>query len=352
LSAPAAVAALLVGWTLPLRAAAIWTAFIILTIAIPTLLPLLGAIVPRNTGVTLRSHLRALGRDLALAASQSALLVVFLAHQAALMSDAIVRTLYRLYVTRRNLLEWVPAAQAKGNFKLSVAGLYRRMAGAVALGILAAVTSALYARHVWFLAAPFVIAWIASPAIAFWISRAPLIGGRESLSTKDARALRRVARRTWRFFETFVTPADNMLPPDNFQEEPNPIIAHRTSPTNMGLYLLSALSAHDFGWAGTIETVWRLEATLETMARLLKFRGHFYNWYDTADLRPLDPRYVSSVDSGNLAGHLIALANTCREWIEAPIANERSFVGVEDALNLTREALEELPDNRRTQTIT
>ena len=352
LSAPAAVAALLAGWTLPLRAAGVWTAFIILSIAIPTLLPITGAIVPRNAGVTLRSHLRALGRDLGLAASQTALLIVFLAHQAALMSDAIVRTLYRLFVTRRNLLKWVPAAQAKASSELSVASLYRRMAGALALGVLAAIASALFARHIWFLAAPFVIAWIASPAIAFWISRAPLIGGRESLTAKEARALRRVARRTWRFFETFVTAADNMLPPDNFQEDPNPVIAHRTSPTNMGLYLLSAVSARDFGWAGTIEIVGRLEATLATMARLHKFRGHFYNWYDTGDLRPLDPRYVSSVDSGNLAGHLIALANTCREWIEAPIADERSFVGVEDALNLTREALEELPDNRRTQTIT
>jgi cyclic beta-1,2-glucan synthetase len=352
LSAPAAVVALLVGWTLPLRAAAVWTAFIVLTIAIPTLLPILGAIVPRNTGVTLRSHVRALGRDVGLAAAQTALLIVFLAHQAALMSDAIVRTLYRLFLTRRNLLEWVPAAQAKASSELAVASLYQRMAGALAVGILAALASALFARHIWFLAAPFALAWIASPALALWISRAPLIAGHESLSAKDARALRRVARRTWRFFETFVTAADNMLPPDNFQEDPSPVIAHRTSPTNMGLYLLSAVSARDFGWAGTIEIVGRLEATLATMQRLQKYRGHFYNWYDTGDLRPLDPRYVSSVDSGNLAGHLIALANTCREWIEAPIADERSFLGVEDALNLTREALEELPDNRRTQTIT
>ena len=352
LSAPAAVAALLAGWTLPLRAAGVWTAFIVLTIAIPTLLPVLGALKPPNTGVSLRSHLRALRKDVTLAASQTALLIVFLAHQAALMADAILRTLYRLFVTHRSLLEWVPAAQANANFELSIAGLYRRMAGAVAIGVLAAITSALFARHVWFLAAPFVVAWIASPAIAFWISRSPLLAGVESISAKDASALRRVARRTWRFFETFVTADDNMLPPDNFQEDPIAVVAHRTSPTNMGLYLLSAVSAHDFGWAGTVETLQRLEATLATMARLQRFRGHFYNWYDTRDLRPLDPRYVSSVDSGNLAGHLIALANTCREWIEAPIAQARSFVGVEDALNLTREALEELPDNRRTQTIT
>ena len=129
-----------------------------------------------------------------------------------------------------------------------------------------------------------------------------------------------------------MTAEDHMLPPDNFQEDPNPIVAHRTSPTNMGLYLLSAVSAHDFGWIGTIDTVARLEATLATMGKLQRFRGHFYNWYDTRDLRPLEPHYVSSVDSGNLAGHLLALANACREWIEAPIVGERSFVGVEDAL--------------------
>jgi cyclic beta-1,2-glucan synthetase len=352
LSAPTAVAALLVGWTLPMRTAALWSAFIVLTIAIPTLLPVIGAIVPRNTGVTLRSHLRALSTDLLLAASQSALLVVFLAHQAALMSDAILRTLYRLFGSHRNLLEWVAAAQARRTSAQTIVGLYGKMAGAVVIGILAGISCAFFANRVWFLAAPFAIAWIASPAIARWISRAPLVSGRESLSAKDASALRRVARRTWRYFETFVTAEDHMLPPDNFQEDPNPVVAHRTSPTNMGLYLLSAVSARDFGWTGTIDTVARLEATLATMGKLQRFRGHFYNWYDTRDLRPLDPRYVSSVDSGNLAGHLLALANACREWIEAPIAGERSFVGVEDALHLTREALEELPDYHRTEATT
>ena len=161
--------------------------------------------------------------------------------------------------------------------------------------------------------------------------------------------MRLVARRTWRYFETFVTAADHMLPPDNFQEDPKPVLAHRTSPTNLGLYLLSAISARDFGWEGTSETVERLEATLATMSSLQRFRGHFYNWYDTADLRPLDPRYVSSVDSGNLAGHLIALANACREWIGRPLAASRIFAGIEDALSLAREAIRELPDDRRTQ---
>ncbi len=201
------------------------------------------------------------------------------------------------------------------------------------------------------MAAPFLILWIASPAIAVWISLSPPAAGQLAVAEVDARALRLIARRTWRYFETFVTADDHMLPPDNFQEDPQPVLAHRTSPTNMGLYLLSAVSARDFGWTGTIETVDRLEATLATMSRLQQYRGHFYNWYDTRDLRPLDPRYVSSVDSGNLAAHLIALANACREWIDLPAAGRVPLCGVADAVNLAREALDALPKDVRTHTI-
>ena len=138
-----------------------------------------------------------------------------------------------------------------------------------------------------------------------------------------------------------------MLPPDNFQEDPRPVVAHRTSPTNIGLYLLSAVSARDFGWTGTLDFVERVEATLATLNRLESFRGHFYNWYDTRDLRPLDPRYVSTVDSGNLAGHLIALANACRGWIDRPPVDSGHFSGVRDSLNLACEARSALPDDRR-----
>ena len=143
-----------------------------------------------------------------------------------------------------------------------------------------------------------------------------------------------------------------MLPPDNFQEDPVPALAHRTSPTNLGLYLLSVAAARDFAWLGTAEATERLEMTLATMASLARFRGHFYNWYDTRDLRPLDPPYVSTVDSGNLAGHLITLANACREWtIVAPTAARR-LAGITDALDLAREAADQLRDGRRTLTVT
>ena len=352
LSAPASVVALGTGWTLPLHAAIVWTGFILSTIALSTLVPILAAIVPRRARITARSHLRALAADVGLALSLSALLVGFLAHQAWLMADAIGRTLFRLLVSRRHLLDWVTAGQAMVSPRLDLPGFYRQMSGGVAIGGVAAIAVWLVGNEAWPVAAPLVIAWIASPAIARWTSLSPLVAGRLLVSPADARALRLVARRTWRFFETFVTAADHMLPPDNFQEDPKPTVAHRTSPTNLGLYLLCAISARDFGWAGTAETVDRLEATLVTMSGLQRFRGHFYNWYDTRDLRPLDPPYVSSVDSGNLAGHLLALANACREWIGRPVSDPERFAGIEDGLNLTREAVQGLPEDRRTQTIT
>ena len=259
-----------------------------------------------------------LARTLRLALIQSGLMIVFLAHQAWLMSDAILRTLVRLTVTRRRLLEWVPAAHAAFGPRPRALHFYRRMSGALVIGAVAIASTWFWGGQAWPLAAVFAGVWFASPAVAFWASLSPRILGRRPLTEADAQSLRLVARRTWRFFEAFVTPADNMLPPDNFQEAPKSVAAHRTSPTNIGLYLLSVACARDFGWIGTLEAVERLETTFATMARMPKHRGHFYNWYNTRDLGPLDPQYVSSVDSGNLAGHLIALANACHGWRTRP----------------------------------
>lgn len=132
--------------------------------------------------------------------------------------------------------------------------------------------------------------------------------------------LRVIARRTWAFFTSFVTAEENHLPPDSVQEYPEQVVAHRTSPTNIGLSLLATVSARDFGWIGLADAVDRLEATVRTLIGLEHHRGHLFNWYDTRTLAPLPPRYVSTVDSGNLAGHLLVLAATCREWVETPVA--------------------------------
>ena len=344
LSTPAALLALVAGWTLPLPSAELWSAFIVATIAIPALLPLLTGLMPRRAGLVKHLHLRAIGADLMLALAQTGLLVAFLADQAWAMSDAILRTLFRLAVSRRNLLEWVTAAQAKGCPRLDWLGYYRQMAGGVGLALGATAIIAGAAPDSWPLAAPFLCLWLAAPAIARWISLPAPVSVLPPVSATDALTLRLIARRTWRFFETFVTAEDHMLPPDNFQEEPHPVVAHRTSPTNLGLYLLSVIAARDFGWLGLHETLERLEATLQTMRRLERFRGHFYNWYDTLDLRPLDPKYISSVDSGNLAGHLIVLGTAFREMAAQPMSGPQWAAGIGDALELARQSLGGIAD--------
>src|ERR1019366_174142 len=196
---------------------------------------------------------------------QIGLTVALLAYQAWLMSDAILRTLGRLFVTRRNLLQWVTAAQAKHAVDLNIVGMYKRMIASVLLAI-AAIAAVAFGRHSSLpVVIPFAFLWVCAPAVARWISLPPRLPHLEPLSSDDSKALRLISRRTWRFFETFVSAADNFLPLDNFQERPNPVVAHRTSPTNMGLYLLSTLAARDFGWLGTLDAVERIEETLRTM---------------------------------------------------------------------------------------
>jgi cyclic beta-1,2-glucan glucanotransferase len=352
LSAPCMFLTLLAGWLVPDVSPWLWTRFILATIAVPPLLPFLAGIIPRPGGISKRSYIRGVLSDASLGASQIALSVTFLAYQAWLMSDAILRTLARLFITHKNLLEWVTAAHAKHALDLNIAHMYRRMGGAVALAFGAFLIVAIGTTHAMPVALPFLILWAASPAVARTISLPPPAPSAKVLSPADALALRSVSRRTWRFFETFVTEADHWLPPDNFQEDPNPVVAHRTSPTNMGLALLTVLSAHDLGWIGTWDAVERLESTVATFGQLEQFRGHFLNWYNTSDLRPLEPRYVSSVDSGNMAGDLIALANGCRALIRESLGGNRMRAGTADAIRLLRESLAGISDERRTVTVT
>jgi cyclic beta-1,2-glucan synthetase len=295
---------------------------------------------------------RAVGADITLAVAQVGLSITLLAHQTWLMVDAIVRTLVRLTVTRRSLLEWTTAAQAKANHDLDLVGFYRRMAGGVAIAAVAAVLVLAAKPTAAWIATPFVGLWLISPLIARWVSLPPRESPAEQLSDRDTAALRLTARRTWRFFETFVTPEEHSLPPDNFQDDPEPAIAHRTSPTNIGMYLLATVTARDLGWIGTLEMVERLEATLTTVAGLERFRGHLYNWYDTRDLQRLEPPYVSSVDSGNLMGHLLTLSNACRQMIDQPLPVAAALAGIGDAMALTSDAAGAIGDERRSQTLT
>ncbi|HEX5042981.1 MAG TPA: glucoamylase family protein [Candidatus Polarisedimenticolaceae bacterium] len=352
LSPPAAFLCLLAGWALPATSPFLWTSFILATIALSALLPFLMGLVPRRQGISKRSYLEGISTDLALGASQSALSVALLAHQAMLMGDAIVRTIVRMDVTRRRLLDWLTSAQARAAVRVDLSGSYRRMGGALLLALAAVVVVAVRRPQALPYALSFAALWLASPALAWKISLPSREPSVPEMTAGASAILRAVARRTWRYFETFVSAEDHFLPPDNYQEDPRPVLAHRTSPTNIGLYLLSTVAARDFGWIGTCEMVDRLEATLTTVHRLERFRGHLFNWYDTRDLRPLEPRYVSSVDSGNLAGHLLVVLSACRESLERSLLGRETLEGLADALTQTREAASALAAGRHTQTVT
>jgi cyclic beta-1,2-glucan synthetase len=349
LSAPSAYLALVASWMIP-SLGGVWTRFILATIAIPAFLPFFMGLNPRR-GISKRSYVHGLVSDMATGAAQTALTIIFLSYQAWLMADAILRTLCRIFLTRRRLLEWITAAQAKRMVDLRRLSVYVLMRGGVILA-LAAGAALLLDRHsalAW--GFPFVGLWLAAPLIARWVSLPPALPKAERVSASERKELRLIARRTWRFFETFVSEEDHYLPPDNFQVDPNPRVAHRTSPTNMGLSLLATLAAHDFGWIGISETVDRIEKTLRTMEGLEQFHGHFLNWYDTQKLQPLVPKYVSSVDSGNLAGHLLAATNGLRS-LEHCAVGDNLADGLDDNIELLREALANLSEERPTHIVT
>ncbi|HGP4172665.1 TPA: glucoamylase family protein [Pseudomonas aeruginosa] len=342
LLAPSAALALLFSWLLPMPQALFGSLLLVGSLALPACLPVCLGLWPRRRGIGLRHHFSAWAAELRRALLQTLLSLAFLADQAWRMGDAIVRTLLRMFVTRRHLLEWTTSAQSVGKPRPGLSISYLQMVGGTSL-ILGAAALVLYLQPSSLaLGVPFMLLWALAPALAVYSSRVPRPSKRKVLAPEEAMGLRLIARQTWRFFETFVGAEDNRLPPDNFQDQPRPVVAHRTSPTNIGLYLLSAVAARDFGWAGTQETLERLEATLAAMQRLSRHRGHFFNWYATLDLHVLEPAYVSSVDSGNLAGHLIALANACEEWLDEPLSPAwRNGLG--DTLALVRQGLDGLP---------
>ena len=343
LLAPMTLMSLFAGWLLPPLQALAWTGVVLLLLAMPRLMQLPLDILPGRAGITARSHLLALLRDVKIAFAQIALLVVLLADTAAQMLDAIVRTVVRLG-TGKHLLEWMTAAQSSEGGLPGYLRMYLQKARGVTLGLFTCALAYAMNPHIWPLVLAFAALWLAAPAIARWISLPRADQAVVPLKAAERDALRLIARRTWRYFETFVTEASHFLPPDNFQEIPRPVVAMRTSPTNVGLYLLSVTVAHDMGWIGQAEAVTRLEQTLTTMSAMPRFRGHLYNWYDTSDLRVLDPAYVSTVDSGNLAGHLIAVAQACQQWETHPVAPD--LHGLRDARALALEALEATPNHQ------
>ncbi|HNT88144.1 MAG TPA: glycosyltransferase family 2 protein, partial [Candidatus Hydrogenedentes bacterium] len=245
-------------------------------------------------------HARAFAPGIVRQSGQFLFTVVTIPYDAYISLDSIARTLTRLLWTRRKMLEWTTSHDAESRARTDPWGHFRSMwVGPTCAAVVLALVTLSQPGHLP-VCAPILGLWMVSPLIAWWLSR-PIPAREPQLSEGQVVFLRKPARRTWRYFEVFVTPEEHWLPPDNFQEHPAKKIASRTSPTNIGVSLLANLAAYDFGYCSAAQLLRRTENTLATMGRLERHLGHFYNWYDTHSLRPLPPRYVSTVDSGNLA---------------------------------------------------
>jgi cyclic beta-1,2-glucan synthetase len=336
---PTILGLLLVAWLWLPAPALLWTAPIVLSLLVQAFIDLLSPML-----VSVRTGLRPVfsggASTFVSALTIWVLQIVLLPYEAVVLMDAAVRTLVRVAVTRRHLLEWTPAAQERrGLSEVETHRLVWREMMAAPLCAAAAVAAVIGVNPAALpVAIPFALLWAISPEVAWRLSR-PSTDRDAGLLPADLRRLRLLARRTWRFFETFVGPEDQWLPPDHFQEEPKGELAHRTSPTNVGLLQLATIAAQDLGYVGVVNAALRLRSTLETLERLERHRGHFLNWYDTRDLRPLLPRYVSTVDSGNLAACLLVVKQACLGWTAAPVLGTQRWEGLVDALSAVDDAI-------------
>jgi cyclic beta-1,2-glucan synthetase len=337
---PALLLLLIVGWMFLPGSPLIWISAVIFFQAVPVLISILSqtAIRQRNKMVHGEKN------PLTLSISRTLLVLAFLPYEALIISDAIISTLIRMTFTRKKYLQWQTSAHTVHIFgrEVRLALLWVRMgAGPITALLLSAITAFFFPESLPY-ASPLLLTWFISPLIAHWISK-PLVEQPTILSETQVQVLRRLAGRTWLFFESYVRPEDNWLPPDHFQEDPRGLVARRTSPTNIGLLLLSTLSAFDLGYLDLISLSLRLNFYMDSIRQLEKYRGHLLNWYNTSNLDPLPPRYISTVDSGNLAASLLTLRQGILELPDSSLCRWEYWQGFLDFLGIIQETLENVP---------
>ena len=332
---------LLLGWT-ALGSPWFWTLAVLGILLVPPALGTLADAFRKPKDMRPGQHLAASARAAGKRLAQTSLAFVFLPHEAHYSLDAVLRTLGRLLVTHRGLLEWNTSGDEELLGRSDLLSFFHSMWFAPALSAVTAIGLAVSAPAALAVAGPILGLWLASPAVAWWISL-PLPRREPRLTDEQIRFLGRMARKTWAYFDVLVGPEDHWLPPDNHQENRDVALAHRTSPTNMGIALLSNLAALDFGYIPAGQLVERTGHALDTMAGMSRYRGHFYNWYDTRTLEPLRPTYISTVDSGNLAGHLLTLRAGLTALPDRPILEARWLEGLRDTLGIVEEDPEGLP---------
>jgi len=335
LEAPAQLLLLMLAFTftVPSRGPLLWVGIICLSLIWPMVLCMLSRLFVKGTE---RGNL---GQDILTLAIQFALQLVFLPYQALMMLDAILRSVYRQFVSHRHLLEWETAADTEKRLDVSIRTMFRTMWSVILFIMLAVLTIRYFFPTKLVPFVPLGLVWASSLWVAYRVSL-PNKHEKEILSFSEQLVIRRFARKIWAFFEEFVCFEDNWLPPDNVQIDPPNGVAHRTSPTNIGLALLANLSARDFGYITLENTHERIEHTLHTLEGLEHWKGHLYNWYDTQSLIPLEPRFVSTVDSGNFVLYLLTLKSGLAEIIEdKPLFNLQFALGLKDTYNLLIEAV-------------
>ncbi len=324
------------GWTVLPGSGPRWVLVTLAATAAPWCIPLAIASLRPPRSESWAPYYAALLRDASLALQQIAVTVVMLPHQALVAADAIMRTAHRVFVSHRRLLEWQTASQVERSSRAGREIVWRRMWQAVAvslalLGIMWFHTLSLHGGTSVggiLLLSGLSLVWIGAPEFAHRLSN-PIIRVNLQLNKSERETALRMARAHWRYIETFANAGTHWLVPDNYQETPAPAVATRTSPTNIGLQLLATVSAYDLGFIAPEPMLERLEGALEAMDGMAKVRGHLLNWYELDHLRVLDPPYVSAVDSGNLAGHLVALSAACEQLAESlpPVAARLRDVG-------------------------
>jgi cyclic beta-1,2-glucan synthetase len=329
---PALVALLIIGWVL-LPLPWFWTLLVVAIVAAPQVLASLVDLARKPSDLPVARHARSVLASFSKRVAQAGLTLTTLPHEAWSNLDAVVRTVVRMTITRRKLLEWTTAGETERRARGELAAALRLMWVTPLLVVAIIATLWQFRPDAIPAAAPLLGLWFVAPALVWWISR-PVAPPATELEEQQIAFLHRQARKTWRFFETFLGPEDNWLPPDNYQEYPVAAIAHRTSPTNIGLALLANLAAHDFGYIPSGKLLAHTAATFATLARLQRFHRHFYNWYDTRTLEPLLPRYVSTVDSGNFSAHLLVLQAGLAELGDAPIVQPRQLSGLADTIDV------------------
>jgi cyclic beta-1,2-glucan synthetase len=346
---PALVLLLALAWTVLPGTPLGWSLLVVGVLSLPLLLHLCDSALSLLRGTAPRALWRQAQISTTATVGQALLALSFLAFQACIMVDAVALTLFRLFVTRRRLLEWETAAAAERRLGDRFLRFVQMMWIGSALALVVTAMIGWLTPGALVVAAPILGLWLVSPVVAWFVSR-PRRRPEPELDEAGTRALRSVARKTWNFFENFVTAEDHWLPPDNFQEEPKGQVAHRTSPTNIGLSLLSSLAAHDLGFQALPLLLSRLGNTFETLGKLDRHHGHFLNWYDTQTLKPLQPPYVSTVDSGNLLACLWTLKRGLLEKLEEQVPSPTVLAGLGATLQQVIDAVELMGDPQHAAT--